>query len=441
MGIEGFAFTSGNLSDELIEIDNKSAFEKLSNFAKVFLLNDVKIENRCDDSVILSLKDKHILIRRGRGYIPSPILLSQNLKPILATGAGLKNVFCLTKKNLAFMSQQIESLENSENYSFFKENIQRFKLLLKIEPEIIAYDLNPQYPSTKYALEESQRLGIEIIGIQHHHAHIAGTIAEHGLNEPVIGVVMDGTGFGHDGAFWGGEILIVRPDTFERFGHLKYHPMPGDTKASYEPYRMALSYVYEALGKQLFYKDLNFKDRFGDGLEFLVAMIEKDINSPLTSSCKEFFNAVSSLIGVCDYEEYKNQAFCELERLAETQSSEKYHYELTKEGNKYIVNTSIIIEEILKDIEKNVPSFVISTRFHNTVVSFILELVYLASKRYQIKKVAISGEVFQNRIIFEKVYNGLLEQDLLVYYNQSVPLNDGGIALGQAYIAHFKTKG
>jgi len=307
--------TSGNNTDQPIIGDNLEALEKLDGIVDFFLSYNRDIFNRCDDSVIKIINDNKVFFRKSRGFVPHPIILDFKLKEVLALGGELKNTISFSKENYIFLSQYLGDLKSVETLEFFKESIKSFKKMFRANPEIIACDLHPDYLSTQYAEEIKVKEGLKVVKIQHHHAHIVSCMAENNVKEKVIGVAYDGTGYGDDGNIWGGEFLLCDLKKYSRVGHLKYFPLPGGDKAIVEPWRMAYSYLYSIYGgpkaKTL---DIDFNRRMDyDKLSIIEKMIDKNINSPLTSSCGRLFDAASSLIGIRDEISYEGQAAMELE--------------------------------------------------------------------------------------------------------------------------------
>ena len=303
--------TSGNISEEPIAIDNAEAVERLRGLADYFLVHNREILLRADDSVVRVAGGRGRQVRRSRGYVPAPIFLKEELPPVLAVGGELKNTICLTRGREAFLSQHIGDLENLESYKFFESTVAGLKRILEIEPQILAYDLHPDYFSTRWALEQE---GMERVGVQHHHAHIASCMAENHLDGRVIGFALDGTGYGLDGNVWGGEVLVCDYRGFERLAHLQYIPMPGGSAAIVEPRRMAISYLFHHFGRDFWDLDIPFVrglDR--PRTETLLRLIERGINSPLTSSTGRLFDAVAAMAGVREHVNYEAQAAIELE--------------------------------------------------------------------------------------------------------------------------------
>jgi len=428
--------TSGNLSEEPIAFENDEAMERLGDIADYFLLHDRGIYSRYDDSVARVSDGKEVMIRRARGYAPFPIHLPFELKPVLACGPELKNTFCLTKGKYAFVSQHIGDMENMETLEHFEETLALYKRLFRIEPEIVAYDLHPEHLSTKFA---KSLKGVELVGVQHHHAHTVGCMVENGIEDKVIGVSFDGTGYGTDGTIWGGEFLIADWKGFERYAHLRYVPMPGGEMAIKKPYRMALGYLYNLFGSN--FGDFNMGFLKGlDEIELrnIKVQLNKGLNSPTTSSCGRFFDAVSALIGLCDVVDYEGQAAIELEMTAKEGIDEGYDYSLEKsQSSPLIVDTKPIIEGIIDDLKNGLSNSVISAKFHNTIAAFVIAVCDRAREEKGINKVVLSGGVFENLFLSNKLIQKLRNDDFEVYPQKKVPCNDGGISLGQAVIANF----
>ncbi|MBV8051767.1 MAG: carbamoyltransferase HypF, partial [Acidobacteriaceae bacterium] len=310
-GFRALVMTSGNLSEEPIAIDNREAVTRLNGLADYFLVHNRDILLRCDDSVVRVCSGIPHQLRRSRGFVPVPVFLKDPQPSVLAVGGELKNTICLTKSNHAFLSQHIGDLENAESYKFFAEAINHLERILEIRPEIIAYDLHPDYFSTKWALQQS---GAKLVGVQHHHAHIASCMAENHLDGEVIGFALDGTGFGTDGHIWGGEVLIADYRSFKRTARFEYVPLPGGAAAIREPWRMAVSYLAHHFGRDFLSDDIPFVRQLDmPKANLILRMIEQKINSPLTSSCGRLFDAVAALAGIRQEVNYEAQAAIELE--------------------------------------------------------------------------------------------------------------------------------
>ena len=431
--------TSGNLSEEPIAKDNDEALRRLGNIADYFLMHNRDIYARYDDSVMLVENDTPQFARRARGYAPYPVPLTFKSRQILGCGAEEKNTFCLTRDNFAFISQHIGDMENMETLEHFTNTIELYKKLFRIEPEIIAHDLHPEYLPTKYAKElAEQDKNLKLIGVQHHHAHIASCMADNRLKEPVIGVSFDGTGYGTDGNIWGGEFITADYKQFARTAHLEYLPLPGGAAAIMKPYRTAIGYL-QALGITQDMK-LPFLENIDPAeIDVIKNQVEKGINAPLTSSMGRLFDAVSALINIRGIIEYEAQAAIDLEMLATTAGDENglYPFSTVEQDDVARIKIRDLIATIITDIYGAVPGAVIAARFHNTVARMILDLCQLISGKSGIKKVALSGGVFQNRFLLTKAIALLESADLEVYIHRQVPCNDGGISLGQVVIANM----
>jgi len=428
-GVDTLVMTSGNVSDEPIAFEDREAFDRLKQIADFFLVHNREIQTRCDDSVLKPLKGTVTFLRRARGFAPFPIKLNRDGKSTLACGADLKNTFCLTKGNVAFLSQHIGDMENFETMSSFEEGVELFKQLFQIEPECVVHDLHPDYLSTRYAMD----LDLPRTGVQHHFAHALSLMAEHESVGPALAVVMDGTGYGEDGTIWGGEFLEVTVRGYKRLGHLRYIPMPGSNMAVKEPWRMAAAYLKRIYG------DLEgLKIPFIEGLNLerwsqIGKAVSAKINSPLCSSMGRLFDAVSAILGVRNTVNYEGQAAMELEQMVEEGEMGEYPLEILEEKATLIVNPDPIIENIVEDIRKAESHFIISARFHNSIIRVISRMAQRMREETGISDIFLSGGVFQNHFLLGKVWDILKEDGFKVYTHQKVPPNDGGISLGQAY--------
>jgi len=435
--------TSGNLSEEPIVYDDEEAFGKLNSIFDFFLTHNRKIYINCDDSVVRIFKGQKYFLRRSRGYVPEGIEFPYKFKKIIfAAGSDMKNTFAIARENRIYLSQHIGDLQNVSSINSYRKSIKLFKRTLEIEPEVICYDIHPEYFSSKIAKEMlEEKRNLKGVSIQHHHSHIASVMAENMIeNEKVIGTAFDGTGFGTDRKIWGGEFLICDYKNFERVAHLKYIPLPGGEKAIKEAWRMGAIYLYKTFGKKFlslnidFVKNLDFKK-----WELIENMVEKEINCPLTSSMGRFFDAVSSICNIRRKVNYEGQAAIELEMKIEKTKSKPYNYQIKKEGQIYIIHPENIIEEIVYDLREKKNAGLIAYRFHITISDIIRKVAGILRDEREINKVALSGGVFQNNFLLENVYNELKKDGFDVYIHRKVPPNDGGISLGQAAIAHFYT--
>ena len=433
--------TSGNLTEEPIAKDNDEALRRLGEIADYFLWHDRDIYVRYDDSVAMAVDGQSRLVRRARGYAPYPVRLSFNVKPILACGAEMKSSFCLTRDNHAFVSQHIGDMENAETLEHFQNTVEIYERLFRIKPEIIAHDMHPDYLSTRYAQELAEtNPKLKLCPVQHHHAHIASCMAENGVDAPVIGVALDGTGYGADGNIWGGEFLLADYKRFERLAHLEYLPLPGGDATTRKPYRIAAAYVYHLLGEEYLLSSGIPARIESHELVMLKRQIDHKLNAPLTSSCGRLFDAVASLIGIRDTIDYEAQAAIELEMAAMDfglSGTPFYPFDIQEQAGIQIIRLGRLFDAILKDIKNGCGKSEMAYRFHHSLCQMIAALCEQLSRRTGVKRVTLSGGVFQNRLLFHLVTESLKEKDLEVITHKQVPVNDGGISLGQAVIASF----
>jgi len=432
--------TSGNISSEPIVYYDDEAFERLKKIADFYCIHNREIHIRTDDSVCRVWQDKEVVLRRSRGYVPYPLLLSFHFEgQILACGAELKNTFCLTRDNYAFMSHHIGDLENLETLTSFEQGIEHFKRIFNIEPSFLAYDLHPEYLSTKYALSLDR---IPKIGIQHHHAHIVSCMGDNGIDGEVIGVSFDGTGYGSDGKIWGGEFLLCDYKGFKRVAHLEYTPLPGGERAIKEPWRMAASFLNKIYGDDMLELDIDFiKSLDRNKWATIKKMIDRGFNSPMTSSTGRLFDAISALVGVRKEVYYEGQAAIELEMAAGKGEEGSYPFGLKNIEDKTEVVLEPVIRKIVSDISSGVAVGAISSRFHNTIAEIILHICLKIQKTDGMERVVLSGGVFQNMFLLNRTFALLVANGFEVYTHHRVPPNDGGIALGQAIIANELIRG
>ncbi len=410
--------TSGNISEEPIVVSNEEALERLRAIADWFLLHDRDIYMRTDDSVVRVFEGAERVMRRSRGYAPQVIDLGRNVPELLACGGELKNVFCLTKGRHAILSQHIGDLENYETLMFFEETLANLKKLFRVAPRAVAHDLHPLYLSTRYALE----FALPRVAVQHHHAHVASCMIENGLEGEVIGVAFDGTGYGTDGAIWGGEFLVAGYAGFERRAHLRYVPLAGGDAAVREPWRAALSHLVDTFGPNAPF------DAVPESRARVVRqMIARNFNTVPTSSCGRLFDAVASIIGLRHEVNFEGQAAIELEAIAEDGESGRYPFETGEE-----VDFRPALERIACEAAAGISRSVIAARFHNTVAAAIIETCRRIGGG---KRVCLSGGTFQNMRLLKSAVEGLRGAGFEVFLHARVPPNDGGIALGQAAIA------
>lgn len=428
--------TSGNLSEEPIMISNETAQENLAPLADAFLMHNRKIQIRCDDSVVRVDGHSPIFLRRSRSYAPYPVSLSFDSQPTLAVGGELKNTFCLTRDRYAFLSQHIGDMENTEVYESFEQNIEHLSRLFHIQPQVIAHDMHPNYFTTQWALwTQRSNKDIKIIPVQHHHAHIASCMADNKLDDrKLIGLSFDGTGYGTDGAIWGGEVMLASYAGFERVAHLEYLPLPGGDSATRNPWRIAVGYA-ESLGLDI--ADLPFLESLdSQSVSIVRQQVQKKLNAPLTSSMGRLFDAISSLIGIRNQVTYEAQAAIEMEVLAKKFIAEANPYPFEIEDG--IIRVGELFKHVIQDVRSGQAAGFIGARFHHTVCAMAVDASKCVRQKSGINEVALSGGVWQNQILLGLTRSALLRENFIVYTHRQTPANDGGLALGQAVIANFK---
>ena len=443
-GLKAMVMTSGNLSDEPIVISNEEAVARLSTIADYILLHDRDIYMRVDDSIVRVDKGVRRVLRRARGFTPEPIALGEAMDEIFAAGPLLKNTFTITKGHNAIVGQHIGDLENPDALEFYKETLRNLKNTFKAEPKAVALDMHPDYMSSAFGrayAETNGIMGARIIPVQHHHAHIASVMAEHGVKDAVIGVALDGTGLGTDGEVWGGEFLVASRGSFTRSAHLSYVRLPGNDAAVREPWRMALSYLVSSFGDSaekeapFFFERMNAKES-----AIVKKMVETGLNSTLTSSAGRLFDAVASIMGLKDRISFEAEAAIELESIAELRDGLNPYPFTIKDGEPAIIDTTPAIRAIVHDIKCGVPNGVISGRFHMTMAEAIVAVARGIREETGITKTALSGGVFQNAILMTLALERLEGAGFKCYTNERVPANDGGVSLGQAIVAWEKIK-
>ncbi|MHC4732046.1 MAG: Kae1-like domain-containing protein, partial [Planctomycetota bacterium] len=369
------------------------------------------------------------------------VIVREEMAPVLAVGGELKNTVCLTKGRLAFLSQHVGDLENLETFGFFQETIAHLTHLLGIEPTTIAYDLHPDYLSTRWALGQA---GKELVGVQHHHAHIASCMAENGVDGRVIGIALDGTGYGTDGRIWGGEVLVAGYAAFERAVHLAYAPMPGGAAAIHEPWRMAVGYLAQHFGRDLLDLAIPFVQGLDrNAVEIVLRMVERGVNSPLTSSCGRLFDAVAALAGIRQRVSYEAQAAMELEAALPEDAGDESAYPLVPvaEGDGWRIETRPLFEALTRDLHCGAAASAVSARFHNGLIECFAHGARLVRGRARLDRVCLSGGAFQNAYLLERLQARLRADGFEVFAQAAVPANDGGLSLGQALVAAHRTHG
>lgn len=448
--IEVLIMTSANISSLPLEYENATAINNLSALTDYFLMHNRSIETALDDSVVKYTAGKIRIIRRARGFVPVPINFSSNFN-IFACGADMKNTFSFTKNNYIFTSQYNGDLQNLETMNRYKVNIEHFKNIFEFSPENIVHDLHPSYYSTAYSQNESAASS-KIIKVQHHHAHIVSCMTENNLADNVIGIAYDGTGYGTDNTIWGGEFLLCSYKIFKRLGHISYAKIPGGDIAIKEPWRMAVSYIYAALQyeknnihsdcyKKLMIKyNTLIKNLYNEGGLKLFKLLDANCKFYNTSSIGRLFDAASSIIGIRQYITYEGQASIELEAIINSFCTDTYNYEINtyKSDNetRYVIDTSPIILGLINDKALNISKSIMSSKFHNTVINFTIEMCEVLRSSSNINKIALSGGVFQNSYILENLIYKLEKLNFDVYSQKLFPCNDGGISVGQIAIAN-----
>ncbi len=440
-GLTALVMTSGNFSNRPLCIDNNDAFDQLSAIADYFLVHDREICHRCDDAVVRYVRGAIRQIRRSRGYAPAPIGFKEKTPSVLAVGAQLKNTFCLTRGTSAFISPHMGDLDDVATYQSFGETIDQMRQLLDITPKAVAHDMHPDYLSTRYALSHPSP---QKIPVQHHHAHVVSCMAEHGLDGAVIGLALDGTGYGLDGAIWGGEVLVADRANFTRGAQLSYVPLPGGEAAIREPWRTGVSYLYQNFGRAFLELDLPFLQQVdAAACRLTVQMIDRGLNSPLTSSLGRLFDGVAAITNICRTVSFEGQAAMALETLANGGAGEKarpYPYHVMDREGCWQVDVGPLVKQIVSDVMAERSIQKISRDFHASLVDLFTTLCKKVRKETNICKVVLSGGVFQNAILLTGLSHALENEGFAVFSHQQVPTNDGGIALGQAAVAVAQLK-
>jgi hydrogenase maturation protein HypF len=432
--------TSANFSDEPIIYQNQEAFQKLADKVDFLLVHNRPIYNRCDDSVIKYSPNHPIYIRRSRGYAPYPIILSKKMRQVFAAGPEDKSTVCFTRDKYAFPSQHLGDLKNQESYEAYQEAVDRIIHIFQFNPELIVCDLHPDYLSTVYAENMSRQKKLPLLKVQHHHAHIASCMAENNLDEEVIGVALDGSGLGEDGNIWGGEFLLSNIKDYKRVGYLKYKAMPGGEQVIHQPWRMAFSYLYSYFGEDILEQNLPLiKRNNAKKLNLLMQMIDKKINSPITSSCGRLFDAVASLIGLRDEVNFEGQAAMELESICQLKYNGNYSYNIIqKPESEFIIDTEDMFYQIIDDLKNDKGREEIATKFHNTIADIILSMCVKIREKYKINKVVMSGGVFQNSFLLTQTIKRMKKQNFALFLHKKMPPNDACISLGQAVIGNTR---
>jgi len=429
--------TSGNHSDEPIAFHDADAAIRLAGIADAFLVHDRAIRTRVDDSVCKVVRGRVLPIRRSRGYVPSPVALPlEGPQSVLACGAALKNTFCLTRGRYAFVSHHVGDLDDYATMQSYLDGVAHVTRLLDVDPAVVAHDLHPDYPSTRYALD---RPDVQLVGVQHHHAHIASCLADNQVLERVIGVAFDGIGLGSDGTAWGGEFLLADLAGFTRAAHLSQVAMPGGDAATRQPWRMAAAHLDAAFGGAL-PAGLAVAARQGRRWEQVLSIARAGVNSPLTSSVGRLFDAVSALLGVRDVVSYEGQAAIELEHVADPAETGSYPVPVSDEpvARVHIAN---LVRSLAEDMAGGTAVPVLAARFHNALADVVLDVCGRLREQHQLSTVALSGGVFQNALLVSRCLDRLEADGFIVLTHRQVPPNDGGLSLGQAAVATALLRG
>ena len=432
---EALVMTSGNISDEPIAYEDEEAVQRLRSIADVFLLHDRPIHMRTDDSVVRSTGTGPVMMRRSRGYVPASVDLPlECAAPVLACGAELKSTFCVAKGRRAWVGHHIGDLKNWETLQSFREGVAHFERLFVVEPEVVAHDMHPDYLSTRYGLE---RDGAEPVAVQHHHAHLAACLAEHGEIGRAVGAIYDGTGYGPDETIWGGELLVGDLEDFERAGHLLPVRLPGGDRAAREPWRMACVWLAAALEDDEPPLPPTLGGLVDPARWAQVAQLARTgKSSPVTTSAGRLFDAVSALCGICAAANYEGQAAAEFEGVADT--SERAAYPLTR-ARGWVLDPRETVRAAVSDLKTGVAPDLVSARFHNGLGDATAAACAELAERQGIGTVVLSGGVFQNRLLMERTVEGLEARGLRALRPQRLPPNDGGIAYGQVAVAAART--
>jgi hydrogenase maturation protein HypF len=446
--LRALIMTSANLSEEPIAIANDEARSRLAAIADVFLLHNREILQRCDDSVAALVDGRPQLVRRARGYVPLAVDLPVETPSLLAVGGHLKSVFTLARGRFAYQSQHLGDLENLSGVEFFEESLAHLMRTFEIEPEVVTHDLHPAYLSTAWAKHWAEERKLPLVAVQHHHAHVAACMAEHGVMEAAIGLALDGTGYGVDGKIWGGEVLIARLGDFERFAHLAYAPLPGGEKAIREPWRMALGALQAAEFDVHAPEIFSLVGATREEARIVARMMERGLNAPLTSSCGRLFDAVAAVVLGRRSVDYEAQAAIELEGAAVNEPLEldsPYALEIAAgdwtKREVSVLSAGVLWRSIIDELRAGVPKARIAARFHAAVAAGFVRAAVLAREATGIGTVALSGGCMHNRRLSELLRRGLEAEGLRVLRHERVSPGDGGLSYGQAAVAAARLAG
>jgi len=422
--------TSGNLSDEPICIDEHDALDRLGNIADLFLVHDRPIVRQVDDSVARIILGHPQVLRSARGFAPTAITLKHDISPILATGAHLKNSAAIASGNRVYLSQHVGDLESSLAFDTLGKVAESLCHLYDLTPQSVVCDLHPDYLSTRYAVQT----GLPLTQVQHHFAHVLACMADNGIDSPVLGVSWDGTGLGSDNTIWGGEFLLVKDGSFARFGHLRPFRIPGGETAIREPRRSAIGLLYDIFGSTAFDRaEISSIGAFTTGEAPIIRkMMEQGINAPITSSAGRLFDAVASILGICQSTRFEGNAAMKVEFAAENSTAtESYPFDIDQEASGYVIDWRPMIREILNEASRGASVTDMTKRFHNTLTEMIVAMATRAGE----KNVVLTGGCFQNRLLTERTVARLQDEGLTPLIHRRIPPNDGGLALGQIMAA------
>jgi hydrogenase maturation protein HypF len=431
--------TSGNVADEPIAYTDEEALARLGRVADVFVLHNREIVTRCDDSVARVIAGRPVVLRRSRGYVPRPIVLKRPVaSPVLACGGSLKNTFCLARGDEACLGPHIGDLENLDTFTSYRESIDRLERFLHFEPAIVAHDLHPDYLSSRYA---AVRKGALPIAVQHHHAHIASVMAEHGSEGPVIGVAYDGTGLGTDGAAWGGEIMVAEYERFQRIATFRPIPLAGGDVAIRQPWRIALALADDAFGGEAPIESLPlFRHVAARELEVVRDMVRRQLNSPLAHGVGRYFDGMAALGLGRHLAAYEGQLALEWNVVAASDERGRYRYDILRATTPWQLDLRSAVRDAVFELVGGEPAARVSARFHNTLVAATADLVRGVACVHGRLPVALSGGCFQNPRLTEGIVREL-EPEFTVLLHAKVPPNDGGLSLGQAVVADAVARG
>ncbi len=430
--------TSANHKDEPICTGNREALDRLNGIADFFLVHNRDILVRCDDSIVFVPSSGMSLVRRSRGFSPRPIRISEPLPGVLALGGHMKTSVCVLKHDMAFLSPHVGDLETPLARDFLFKSISLMERITSTRPDCVASDLHPDYYSTRLAQKLGRR---RVVQVQHHHAHIVSCMAENMVSGSVIGIAMDGTGYGTDGAVWGGEFLLCDEASFQRAGHIGYFVLPGGERAVKEPWRVALSLLREAFGRS--WKEIATGLSLVEDsslLPVLEAVIERRINSPQTSSLGRLFDGIAAIVGLRRKVSFEGQAAMELEALARLSEGIELGYGIVSQGDKLILDLLPTVREIAKGMLEGIPREFLARSFHETLISAFADMALSLAASTGLGRVVLSGGCFQNRILVEGLMDRLTGKGVDVFFHHLIPTNDGGISLGQAVCAGYRIK-